>query len=73
MILKKRRDWETDATWYMVAQRYIGWHKFAAMMIMSDELPRSIVAQELCRMRRQVRVNIARTERKRLKAQRRRT
>ena len=71
MILQKSREFAEGATAYLLAQRYRGWHKMTAMMMVSHELPRPMVASELKRLRRQIRVNIARTERRRLNAERR--
>lgn len=71
MILNKSREIVEGATAYLISQRYRGWTEMASVMVFSDEAPRAIVAAELKRMRRHIRMQIARTERRRLKVERR--
>jgi hypothetical protein len=56
--------------YYSVWQRYRG-HNAAAIAMLSDELPRDMVAKEVRELRKRVRLIVSRTERKRLIASKR--
>ena len=71
MIYNKAQAFDVPGChYYGVWQRYRG-HKVAAITMLSDELPRDMVAKEVRKLRKRVRLIVSRTERKRLIASKR--